>query len=166
MARAPANPNETTLNNFISAMHQQPRIPNGLNSVMATFARKATVGITNYGPQFAGFAEIQKLFRQLFFAFPDLHFAEQPSNERLFSTDKTMIATQVILAGSHQGVWFAKGTPYYSPPLSNIVPDASRMMNLDACAVFTFDDAHKIIQLAIYFDRYLMAQQLAPVSGA
>ena len=39
------------------------------------------------------------------------------------------------------------------------------MMHLDACAVFIFDNK-KIYQLAIYFDRYLMAQHLAPVSEA
>ena len=45
------------------------------------------------------------------------------------------------------------------------------MMNLDACAVFTFKTVLEvdvtvcyIYQLAIYFDRYLMSQQLAAVS--
>ena len=160
-----ANPNETTLNRFIAAVNEHPKSLTSLNEVMATFAPNARVGITHYGPQFVGFGEVQRLFRQLFFSFPDLTFTEQPNNKRLFSADETTIGTQVILAGSHKGVWFAKGTPYYSPPLSNIAPDATRMMHLDACAVFIFDNK-KIYQLAIYFDRYLMAQHLAPVSEA
>ena len=92
-----ANPNETTLNKFIAAVNEHPKSLTSLNEVMATFAPNAKVGITHYGPQFVGFGEVQRLFRQLFFSFPDLTFTEQPNNKRLFSADETTIGTQVIL---------------------------------------------------------------------
>jgi hypothetical protein len=159
-----AHSNEAALNKFLAAVNEHPKTLKTLHDVMGTLAHNSRVGVTNYGPQFVGHAEVQKLFRQLFFSFPDITLTEQPGSPRLFSGDKTTIGIQAVLAGSHQGVWFAKGTPYYSPPLSNIAPDATRMMHLDACAVFTFDKEHKIFHIAIYFDRYLMAQHLAPVS--
>jgi hypothetical protein len=172
--KKPKNTPDDCLVAFLGAMNEETqKTSKSLTDVMANFRTDSRVGITSYGPQFIGYSEVQKLFRQLFFAFPDLTFNEQQGNTRLRSQDSMMIGTQVNLAGTHEGVWFAKGTPYFSPPLSTITPDATRMMNLDACAVFTFKTAidvdvtvYYIYQLAIYFDRYLMSQQLAAVSSS
>jgi hypothetical protein len=120
------------------------------------------VGITSYGPQFIGYSAVQRLFRQLIATFNPLQLTPQgPNTQWLFNSDSSVIGVQVTLTGLHVGSWFAANTPYFSPPLSNIVPDKTRSLDLDACAVFYFDNAtHLIKQISIYFDRYLMQQQL------
>ena len=144
-----------------------------LQSLMVCFSQgnpnnTPRVGITNYGPQFVGYNAVQRLFRQLFSSFQRLKLTEQgpvdpqdPTGNWLFSADGSQIGIQMSFSGLQVGSWFAAGTPYYSPPLSNIVPDSTRAMDLDASVIFSFDSACRIAQLAIYFDRYLMSQQLA-----
>ena len=166
MAVEPPTDPTDTLANFLEFVNEHD-----LAGVMRQFDNvDPQVGITNYGPQFKGFAQVQMLWRQIFHAFTKFSFDEQPLNVRLSSPPASpypMISTQVYFTGQHAGAWFAKGTKWYSPPLSDIYPDGSCLMSLDACAIFTFNlpgapapNANKITQLALYFDRYLMAQQL------
>jgi hypothetical protein len=160
----PIDPDQV-LDNFLYYVSTPDSVTNkpDLKQVMALFDTTPKVGITNYGPQYNDFGQVKMLWRQIFFAFTDFSFEEQQFNVRLSNpaAPPPMISTQVSITGQHTGAWFAKGTKWYSPPLSDIIPDSSRMMNLDACAVFTFTPAGTHIkQLSLYFDRYLMSQHL------
>ncbi len=152
-----------------------------LPELMTTFstvnnpASYPRVGITSYGPQFIGNTAVQRLFRQLFNSFDPIALTPQgpsdpqnPGSNWLFNNPALPIpeiGIQMNFSGVQIGSWFAAGTPYYSPPLSDIVPDSTRTMDLDACVIFYFDSNNdKISQTAIYFDRYLMSQQLMVAS--
>ena len=158
-------------------------IQRDLTKLMGTFstlnnpAAYPRVGITSYGPQFIGYTAVQRLFRQLFNSFDPIALTPQgpsdpqnPGSNWLFNSPNAPvpeIGIQMNFSGVQIGSWFAAGTPYYSPPLSNILPNSTRAMDLDASVIFYFDkNSNNITQCAIYFDRYLMSQQLAPVSGA
>jgi hypothetical protein len=152
--------------NAFSIEQVDPVMAYFLNTSPNTIPR---IGITSYGPQFIGYSAVQRLFRQLFSSFQNLKMTQQgpvdpqnPTKNWLFNSDASMIGIQVIFSGLQVGSWFAAGTPYYSPPLSNIVPDSNHTLDLDASVIFTMDNASsKIVQISIYFDRYLMSQQLA-----
>lgn len=124
------------------------------------------VGITLRGPQFPHRANIQTLFIQLLnTTFPDM--AWKPAND-LRMTDGNTIAVEVDVTGTQKFEWF-QDKKFRSLPLSQIEEDTVRrlapkynQMDIPACMVFTFDDDHKIQQLAIYMDRYRMMDQLAP----
>jgi hypothetical protein len=151
-----------------------------LQDLMGTFstvnnaASYPRVGITSYGPQFIGYTAVQRLFRQLISSFNPIALTPQgppydpqdTGSTWLFNSPNAsipVVGVQVNFSGSQVGSWFAEGTPYYSPPLSNIVPNGNRAMDLDACAIFSFDpENNDISQASIYFDRYLMSQQLTP----
>jgi len=152
-----------------------------LPDLMDTFSTKGNpavypkVGITSYGPQFVGYTAVQRLFRQLLSSFDPIALTPQgptdpnnPGSNWLYNADDApvpQIGIQMNFSGVQIGSWFAEGTPNYSPPLSNIVPDSTRAMDLDASVIFYFDTGNdKIVQAAIYFDRYLMSQQLATAS--
>jgi hypothetical protein len=135
-----------------------------LTNLMQTLTSNPVVGITSYGPQFIGYSAVQRLFRQLFSTFKPLKLTPQGANpDWMFNTDSSVIGVQMNLSGLQVGAWFAAGTPYYSPPLSTIVPSGTRSVDLDACVIFYLDNAQNLIkQISIYFDRYLMQQQLTP----
>ena len=126
------------------------------------------VGITDYGPQFIGAPDVQRLFTQLFTSFPDLSMNPTPPPTRFYSTDQTGISIQATLAGTQVAEWFPKGDAHYSPPLSGITPDKIYLMKVPACAVFTFDAAgpaaNHIVKISIYTDRHRMARQLTPAA--
>jgi len=120
------------------------------------------VGISRYGPQFEGAPAVRQLFRQLFVTFPNAALTEV--TPRFYcpgggSTPPTGIAVQTTLSGTQKALWF-QTPPAFSPPLSNITPDGLHSMHVDACAVVFFDGNDKITQLSLYFDRYLLSQQL------
>jgi len=126
------------------------------------------IGISKYGPQFQGTSAVRNLFRQLFVTFPDGALAEVDPTHRFYyprgvaAVAITGIATPTALSGTQTALWF-QTPPYYSPPISNITPDGKHSMSVDACAVVAFDpNSHKITQLALYFDRYSMSEQLTP----
>jgi hypothetical protein len=68
--------------------------------------------------------------------------------------------------GKHQKPWFPFGHDAYSKPLSDTEPDKTQFAFVPACAVFTFDNAQKISNLAIYMDRWQMAVDLWPGTSA
>jgi hypothetical protein len=104
-----------------------------LTDLLKTLTSNPSVGITSYGPQFIGYSAVQRLFRQLFSTFKPLKLTPQGANpDWLFNADSSIIGVQMNLSGLQVGTWFASGTPYYSPPLSNIVPDGMRSIDLDA----------------------------------
>jgi hypothetical protein len=163
---------------FITALNNAD-----LTTLMGTFSQSnpnttPRVGITSYGPQFVGFTAVQRLFRQLFITFSRVTLTEQgpidlanPTANWLFNAAGSpipQIGIQMNLSGVQVAAWFAAGTPYYSPPLSTIVPDSTRAMDLDVSVIFSFDAANynKISQVSLYFDRYLMSQQLTHISQA
>jgi hypothetical protein len=123
------------------------------------------VGITLRGPQFTNLANIRILFTQLLkTTFPDM--AWTPANN-LRMTDGNTIAVEVDVTGTQQAAWFQN--KFKSLPLSQIDQDTvnrlapnNHEMKLPACMVFTFDENHKIQQLAIYIDRYRIMDELAP----
>jgi hypothetical protein len=150
-------PNVTDLLQFLVCFNAE-----SLSGVMGTLTTNPKVGITSYGPQYVGYAAVQRMFRQLFSAFQNLQLTPQgPTTDWLSNSDGSVMGVQVNLSGQQIGSWFAKNSPYYSPPVSDIVPDGRHSIDLDACAIFYFDNNQNLIQqISIYFDRYLMQQQL------
>jgi hypothetical protein len=118
------------------------------------------VGVTDHGPQYVGAADVAELFQKLFTTFPEITLEPLRHAPYLYSKDKKTIAVQASLKGRHHADWFPPGHKFYSPPLSNIHPDKVHIMDIPACAVFTFDDSERVARLAIYLDRYRMQQQL------
>lgn len=126
--------------------------------------RLPTVGITDHGPNFYGQADVTDLWKQVFTTWPDFALTPVAGCPRLYSPDSgsgapRKIAIQAWLTGTQQGNWFPAGHAHYSPPLSDIKAKQKKT-NLPACAVFTFDANDRIAHMAIYLDRYRMAQQL------
>ena len=120
------------------------------------------VGVTDYGPQFKGRADVLTLWAQLFTTFPDDIALTQILPRTYSKAAPTTIIVQTKLSGTHKADWFEPNThPHYSPPLSGL-PIAGNTMSLAACSVFTFDSSHNplITKVAIYFDRYRMAKEL------
>ena len=119
------------------------------------------VGISKYGPQFQGAPAVRQLFRQLFVSVSGRSWRKLP--KILLPSGAvpppTGIAVQTTLSGTQKALWF-QTPPAFSPPLSNITPDGLHSMHVDACAVVFFDANDKITQLSLYFDRYLLSQQL------
>jgi hypothetical protein len=158
---------QTVTNFFLIVTPPTAKVPNpeyeDLNDLMNTvFSPNPSVGITSYGPQFQGASAVRALFRQIFITFNNLVFTEVPP--RYFYRPPNQpegIAVQTQLFGLQYTSWFPRGSPYYSPPISNITPDGNHSMTVDAAAFFSFDNNFKVTQLALYFDRYSMSQQLA-----
>lgn len=161
--------NDGTLDLFLDILSQGSDYKN-LNKLMsqvfcANVGSPPTapwVGIANYGPQFVGVDAIRTLFSQIFFVtFPDVQFQPISNTYRLYSSQgPDTIAIQAMLSGTQVGFWFQHPSLGFSPPISGITPSGKKM-NVAACAVFTFNNGHRVSQLSIYFDRYLMSQQLA-----
>lgn len=124
-----------------------------------------SVGITDSGPQFIGTLKVSILFSQLFATFPSVALLPLPGAPRLCSPGPyrpRTIGLQLTLTGVQLARWFPHGNPHYSPPLSDIHPDGVHMMNVPACAVFSFDNDGCLMHMAIYLDRFRMMQQLTP----
>ncbi len=159
-----------TIMNFLYYLNHRD-----LTGLMSTFSIKNNwiayprVGITSYGPQFIGYNAVQRLFRQLIISFDPIAMTPQypfdptnPGEHWLYNNAQTEIGIHMNFSGLQVASWFAEGTPYFSSPLSNIDPDATRAFDLDAFVVFSFDENNNnIVQAAAYFDRYLMSQHLA-----
>jgi hypothetical protein len=168
--------NTDTLNNFFKVLndpafanfHNVQHLMGHVFCANDTQRKTPCVGITDHGPQYVGTAQVAELFDQLFTTFPDLALTPVSGAPLLHSpTDyphKT-IGIQTTLTGHHLAEWFPRGHRFFSPPLSDIHPDKVHHMKIPACAVFTFDDGHRICQLAIYLDRYRMMQQLTPATS-
>lgn len=147
------DPNYQNANNLVTT-YFCPDSPAG-NPVIPS------VGLTNYGPLFVGQNDVIGLFAQIFRSFPnDFRFAPVTWSPRLYSSSGDEIAIQVWMSGTQEQPWFPNGNPHFSPPISNIAPAGNKQMNLPACAVLTFGANSQIANLAIYFDRYRMNEQL------
>jgi len=129
---------------------------------------KPSVGLSDYGPQFVGSAEVLGLFHQIFTSFPNVLFDPLEGRPWLYSREAPpMVAIEADLTGRHDKKWFDKGHAHYSPPISWIEPDRVQHMSLAACSVFTLTaDESRIINWSMYFDRYKMHQQLKTSSGS
>jgi hypothetical protein len=119
-------------------------------------------GITDHGPQFVGGANITILFTELFTSFKDFHSTPLAGAPRLYSLDQSTIGIQTTLTGTQLLRWFDGHPALQSPPLSCVKPDKLHSMSVPACSVCVFDANNRIMQLAIYTDRYRMIQQLTP----
>jgi len=163
--------NDSTLKSFIDAINGQQ-----LQDLMDQFCLDSgsganavpTVGLTNrQGPMFVGRAAIQTLFGQLFKSFQNMVWTATA----LRLKEGNVIGIELDVTGRHDREWF-QGDPFGSPPFSQIQqgnidphPGNRRTMNIPAFAVFTFDgSANCLVQnLALYFDRYKLMDQLAPI---
>jgi hypothetical protein len=171
MANIPG-PNDIALTNFLAALNvgtapatlvETYFCPNGVD---ANGKPIPTVGLTDYahaplGPVFSGQADITTLFTQLFKTFSGFAFTElTPSaTYRLYTLDTTQIAVQATMTGIKQASWFPKTSNHYSQPISDITTTGKKMTT-PVCAVFAFDNANKIRNLSLFFDRYRMQLQL------
>lgn len=61
-----------------------------------------------------------------------------------------------LITGPLKKPWFPNaGDPHHSPPLSPIAGNLGAPgVTIPACCIFTFDGHSKIMQLAVYMDRY------------
>jgi hypothetical protein len=176
--------NDATLDHFFNVINgvgtqhyqdlnylmQQVFCPNANPTSAHPLGSIPAVGITNHGPQFYGADQVRLMFDTLFTVFPNFQSTPQLSPnvaaKRLYSHDQTMIGIQTTLTGTQKAKWFqhtiaVAGKPdHYSPPISDIEPDGTRSITLPVANVMTFDENGKIVQLSMYFDRYLMNSQL------
>jgi hypothetical protein len=130
------------------------------------------------GSAFRGNTQITALFTELLSSFPQLTFMPYPTPASpLFcvaQTDpNTIVVPAQLITGPHMARWFPPDAPpkrrFYSKPLSDLVPATAASGNyqtstVPVCAVFTFDtiaaNQFKIFNLALYLDRWKMAQDL------
>ena len=118
------------------------RLENGhdLDGVMATFGEMAS--FTMNGEPHEGKAAVRAFYAGFFEGFPDLGF----EIKEIHVGDKA-IPVELILRGTHTRTW-------------NGIPPTGRHFEVPVCAVFTFDDADRIIGERGYFDSALMLRQL------
>ena len=150
----------------------------------ALFSANASLGIgagsdpslgPQSGPQFTTPTAVATCFKQIIYSFPHSTFTPFPTASKAIfcsSTDgtfNTIIVQATLTTGRHAEQWFPWGSGGYSKPLSDIEPDGNQSANVPACAVFTFDlqspiatNQYKILNLAIYMDRWQMAADLWP----
>jgi hypothetical protein len=125
------------------------------------------------GPQFLGQSAIITCFTQIVTSFPGSTFTPLPPGSPVYcySSDGNTITVPAILhTDKHTKPWFAFGHPAYSKPLSDLEPDGKQISDVPACAVFTFDTTggnppNRILNLAIFMDRWQMAVDLWPSTG-
>jgi hypothetical protein len=167
---------DTTVDGFFAVLNDLTSANyHDVNHLMTLFCaddvpnKNPGVGITDYGPQFIGVAQVTELFNQLFTTFPDVALTPLPGAPRLYSPSDYLpktIGVQTTLTGNQIFPWFPKDKfpNFFSSPLSDIHPDKYQVMKVPACAIFTFDDHSLICRLAIYLDRYRMMRQLTPAT--
>ncbi len=115
------------------------------------------VGLTTGGPQFNTQDMIGSLFTALFTSFPNL-VLRYPTAVRP-ADGNTVVVEAVLTTGAHVADWAPNGGG--SPPISNIHHAGRSSVDLPVCAVFLFYPASSKIQnLALYFDRWRLAQDL------
>jgi hypothetical protein len=120
------------------------------------------------GPQFQGRAAIITCFTQIVTSFRAPTFTTLPAANAVYcySLDGNTITVPAILhTNNHDNPWFPFGHPAYSKPLSDLEPDGTQGSDVPACAVFTFDPQNRILNLAIFMDRWQMAVDLWPNTG-
>jgi hypothetical protein len=119
------------------------------------------------GPQFLTPSAVKIVLKQIVSSFPHATFKPVPSAAAAVycSSGNTIIVQAQLSTGKHLKPWFPFGSDPYSKPLSDIEPDKTQFAFVPACAVFTFDNAQKILNLAIYMDRWQMAVDLWPGVG-
>jgi hypothetical protein len=125
------------------------------------------------GPQFRGRADIITCFTQIVTSFDTSTFTTLPAANPVFcfSPDGNTITVPAILhTNNHRKPWFQFGHKAYSKPLSDIEPDGTQISDVPACTVFTFDTTagnpqNRILNLAIFMDRWQMAVDLWPNTG-
>jgi hypothetical protein len=125
------------------------------------------------GPQFLGRSAIITCLTQIVTSFPTSIFKTLPVGKPpvyCSSSDGNMIIVTAMLHTGNQAKakpWFSYGHPAYSKPLSDIEPDGTQTSDVPACAVFTFDTTNpgRILNLAIFMDRWQMAVDLWPSTG-
>jgi hypothetical protein len=121
----------------------------------ATAPTIPSVGLTTYGPSFFGQTDVTALFTEIFNSFPDFAFNVVPPRYN----SAAGIAIRGTISGTQKKSWFHMGNPHYSKPISDIYPAGNKKADVPACAIVSFD-AFEITNLMIYFDRYIMNQQL------
>jgi hypothetical protein len=139
------------------------------------------VGITQHGPHFVGKQPasgpilpktINRLFNQLFTSFPNISLApasvaNAPPGYPPFLLSSgyappTVAYQTNLITGPYHAGWFPPGDTNYSPPLSDTPANPSASATIPACCIFTFNNTPKIVQLAVYMDRYKLWTALQP----
>jgi hypothetical protein len=119
------------------------------------------IGLTQGGPQFYYKAGLDDLFSSLHDTFSSwaLDPKQNPPLELANGNRRAVEAT--LSLGSVKKKWDPDAGA--TPPLSRIPVTPNRSSTLPLCAVFTMDsnaDNAKIMNLALYFDRWKMGQDL------
>jgi hypothetical protein len=172
-----ATTNMDTVTAFFKVFASTPANSDIDNLVDTYFSASASLGISpggdtqqgpQLGPQFPTPAGVKTAFKQIVASFPHATFAPfplPPATAVYCSNGNTIIVQAQLNTGKHIKPWFPFGSDPYSKPLSDIEPDKTQFAFVPACAVFTFDNAQKILNLAIYMDRWQMAVDLWPGVG-
>lgn len=169
--------NMDTVTAFFNAFASTPNTQQIKTLVDTYFSASASLGISpggdtqqgpQLGPQFPNPDAIKIAFNQIVTSFPHatfVPFPQSPPGPVYCSSGNTIIVQAQLSTGKHLKPWFPFGSDPYSKPLSDIEPDKTQFAFVPACAVFTFDNAQKILNLAIYMDRWQMAVDLWPGVG-
>lgn len=122
--------------------HIQCENAHDLDGVLATFGEQARYDEEAWDDRYEGRGQVRSYYRQLFEAAADLHIEVL----RRHATGEAIIF-EVLLTGTHTGAW--RG-----------LPATGRRFRLPLCAIYTFDEQHKLAGERIYYDRATVLRQL------
>jgi hypothetical protein len=136
------------------------------------------VGITDHGPAFYGWDDIEIFFRQLFKTFKDMQWHYPPKaipGAPMMSDGSNTFGFQIDVTGTFENPWFPSTSTHASPPLSQLKKGnhlhlgkkRGNKEGVPASAVFTFDGSASFLisQIAIYMDRYALMQSITANPG-
>ncbi len=122
--------------------HLQAENLHDLGGIMQTFGAGARYDDEPWGEHHLGRERVRAYYEQLFRAVPDLAI----DVERWHVTDNAVIL-EVVVRGTHLGPW--RG-----------LPGTGRRLAFPLCAVYTFDDTHRLAGEKIYYDRATVLSQI------
>lgn len=113
-----------------------------LEGVMQTFAANVRYEDLPAGETHVGVEAVRGFYRRLMHAMPDLHIDVQQRH----AGEETVIL-ELVIRGHHLGTW--RG-----------LPPTGRRLEVQICAVFSFDATTRVTGERIYYDRAAVLRQL------
>jgi steroid delta-isomerase-like uncharacterized protein len=122
--------------------HVEAENAHDLDGIMTTFGEQACYEDQPWDEHYDGPGGVRAYYTRLLAALPDLHIGV----ERRHVTHDHVIL-EVTITGTHRGTW--RG-----------LPATGRRVRIPLCAVYTFDDAGKLREERIYYDRAAILAQI------
>jgi steroid delta-isomerase-like uncharacterized protein len=122
--------------------HLQFENRHDLNGIMETFGAEAFYNDEPWNDHRVGRDAVRTYYEQLMKAVPDLVIEVRQQ----FASSEAVTLLGVV-SGTHEGNW--RG-----------LPGTGRRLKFPLCAVYTFNEAHKIVAETIYYDRATVLAQV------